>query len=128
MVFLDTHVVVWLYGGLLDKIPKGIHTILNSEDLFISPMVSLEMEYLFEIKRTTEPSKTVVRFLQKQINLQICQSEFSSVIDLARKQKWTRDPFDRIIVAQAALERNTLITKDSYILSNYRHAYWDQAP
>ena len=34
---------------------------------------------------------------------------------------WTRDPFDRVITAQAALEQDRLITKDRVILEKYEH-------
>jgi PIN domain nuclease of toxin-antitoxin system len=36
--------------------------------------------------------------------------------------KWTRDPFDRIIAAQAAVDATPLLTRDRIILSNYPHA------
>lgn len=32
---------------------------------------------------------------------------------------WTREPFDRILVAQAAVEKNILLTKDSAIRKHY---------
>ncbi len=51
VVYLDTHVVIWLYSGNLELIPKPVQTILNLNDLLISPIVKLELEYLFEIKR-----------------------------------------------------------------------------
>ena len=37
---------------------------------------------------------------------------------------WTRDPFDRVIVANAALNGNILISKDQNILEHYIHARW----
>ena len=40
------------------------------------------------------------------------------------RQSWTRDPFDRIIVAQAALRRTSLITKDAVIRADYNRALW----
>jgi PIN domain nuclease of toxin-antitoxin system len=38
--------------------------------------------------------------------------------------KWTRDPFDRLITAQAALGESTLLTKDDTIRTNYANAVW----
>ena len=40
------------------------------------------------------------------------------------RQSWTGDPFDRIIVAQAALRRASLITKDADIRAHYDRALW----
>ncbi|WP_199317478.1 hypothetical protein [Planktothricoides raciborskii] len=38
---------------------------------------------------------------------------------------WTRDPFDRLIVAHAAVNNNILLTKDRIILANYAQAQWE---
>ncbi len=40
------------------------------------------------------------------------------------QEKWTRDPFDRLIVSHAKLKSATLITKDPHILKNYIKAVW----
>jgi PIN domain nuclease of toxin-antitoxin system len=37
---------------------------------------------------------------------------------------WTRDPFDRIIVANASLENSILVSKDQSILGHYPFARW----
>jgi len=37
---------------------------------------------------------------------------------------WTRDAFDRLIVAQAALDRAALVTRDRLILKHYPKALW----
>jgi PIN domain nuclease of toxin-antitoxin system len=50
-VYLDTHVLVWLFSGDMDNFsPKAIDLIENRE-LLVSPMVLLELEYLHEIGR-----------------------------------------------------------------------------
>jgi PIN domain nuclease of toxin-antitoxin system len=38
--------------------------------------------------------------------------------------QWTRDPFDRLIVAQALLHDAPLITKDEHIRRHYAGALW----
>ena len=40
-------------------------------------------------------------------------------------QSWTRDPFDRIIVANAICAESQLLTKDANILGNYKNAVWE---
>ena len=47
-----------------------------------------------------------------------------SAVLWARDFGWTRDPFDRIITAQADLEKATLITKDATIRAHYSRAMW----
>ncbi len=55
MIYLDTHVVVWLYAGLTARLRPAARDLLNTSDLAISPMVFLELQYLYETGRTTEP-------------------------------------------------------------------------
>ncbi|MEE9431206.1 MAG: PIN domain-containing protein [Melioribacteraceae bacterium] len=124
VVYLDTHVIVWLYSGNLDLIPLPIQSILNKSILLISPFVKLELEYLYEIKRIKQKSNKIISILKSEIGLNICDIEFTSIIEKAITTKWTRDPFDRIIVAQASLKKSTLVTKDETILKNYKNAIW----
>jgi PIN domain nuclease of toxin-antitoxin system len=44
---------------------------------------------------------------------------------MALGQSWTRDPFDRIIVSQAALRNAPLVTRDQVIRDHYSQAVWD---
>ena len=46
MIFLDTHVVIWLYAGEVERFPRRVQSRLESEALFISPIVLLEMQGL----------------------------------------------------------------------------------
>ncbi len=125
VVYLDTHVVVWLYSGNLELIPKPVQTILNLNDLLISPIVKLELEYLFEIKRIKRRASIILSALKSEIGLKIYDITFDQVIENALNQKWTRDPFDRIITAQAAINKSQLVTKDATILKHFKNAIWD---
>jgi PIN domain nuclease of toxin-antitoxin system len=39
MTYLDTHVVVWLYAGMTERLPSSMRQRLNASDLYISPRV-----------------------------------------------------------------------------------------
>jgi PIN domain nuclease of toxin-antitoxin system len=39
---------------------------------------------------------------------------------------WTRDVFDRLIVANAMVNENILLSKDHKILENYTNARWQE--
>ena len=124
MIYLDTHIVVWLYAGLLDKFSQSIKTMLNENEILISPMARLELTYLHETKRIKEPAHVIVPDLADRIGLRVCEKDFNVIVSQAIKLSWTRDPFDRLIVANAALSENMLISKDQNILENYPHARW----
>ncbi len=124
LTYLDTHVVAWLFAGQTDLLPKTICQIVEFERLLISPMVELELQYLFELGRTTEPPSMVVQTLERQIGLEKCTLSFPQVVTTALGETWTRDPFDRMITAQARIRNSKLLTKDDTILRNYEHALW----
>jgi PIN domain nuclease of toxin-antitoxin system len=90
----------------------------------ISPAVELELQYLFETRRTAEPAKVVVESLGRDVGLKVCDLLFPRVVEVALDQNWARDPFDRLIVSQAALRGSSLITKDELIRQHFEHAVW----
>jgi len=124
MIYLDTHVVAWLYSGDLKLLPEGVRDLLEGEELVISPMVELELQYLYESGRTTQPGRAVVDALDEEIGLSRCGLPFGQVIAAALDQGWTRDPFDRVIVAQARARRLPLLTRDETIRDHYHEAIW----
>ncbi|MBC8180299.1 transposase, partial [candidate division KSB1 bacterium] len=60
----------------------------------------------------------------ERIGLKTCDLSFNTIVIGALDFSWTRDPFDRIIVANAAVNHNILVTKDQNILENYEQAMW----
>lgn len=122
MIYLDTHVVVWLYAGKIDNLSEDAKILIDKNGLFISPIVRLELQYLYEIQRITVEANDIILNLSDLIGLQICNKNFDTIINGAFKLSWTRDPFDRIIVANASINQNILVTKDRNILKNYQKA------
>ena len=124
MIYLDTHVVVWLYAKELDRFSDvGLENI-ERNDLFVSPKVVLEIEYLRETGRITRGSRAICDSLVETVGLRVCDKPFPSVVRAALEQTWTRDPFDRVIVGQARLADAFLLTKDNSIRKHYRKAFW----
>jgi len=124
MIYLDTHVLLWLHATLLDRFTARGRRLLEQNDLLISPCVKLELQYLFEIGRTTVPADLVVDDLEAQIGLGICDLPFGIVVNRALALGWTRDPFDRLICAQALCRGIPLLTKDKTIRRRVELAVW----
>ena len=124
MIYLDTHVVVWLYSGLTDKLSELAKNLINANEVYVSAIVRLELQYLYEIKRIIDEPDAIVTDLCEQIDLKICNKNFNEIVSIALKINWTRDPFDRIITANAQINNNILLSKDRKILNNYAHARW----
>jgi PIN domain nuclease of toxin-antitoxin system len=123
VTYLDTHAVAALYQGDLSLFSSGALRVIDEEDdLRISPMVLLELEYLHEIKRIKVPARRIVDSLAAEIGLKMCDASFADVARKALEERWTRDPFDRLIVAQARLHGARLVTKDRLLRSRYAQA------
>ena len=123
-IYLDTHIVVWLAAGELSRLSGPARQLIQESGLLISPTVILELQLLYEIDRLTDEAATIVSYLEQNLDLQVCDRPFESVATHAAAVSWTRDPFDRLIVGQAAVGETMLITKDVVVRQNYPHAFW----
>ncbi|OAI49206.1 transposase [Gammaproteobacteria bacterium SCGC AG-212-F23] len=124
MIYLDTHVLVWLYSGFVEKFSEHARQLMDKNALMISPMAQLELTYLHETKRIQYSAEAIIHDLQSRIGLDICELGFEDIVKKAHSLSWTRDPFDRLIVAQAMVNAARLITKDQTIRKHYRFAVW----
>lgn len=124
IIHLDTHVVVWLYSGNLDLLPASVIDAIETNGVEFSPIVELELQYLYEIKRLSVKPRTIIQALEDEIGLKRCRSGLGEIVSEAMKISWTRDPFDRIIVPSASINGCRLVTKDELILKHYKDAQW----
>ncbi len=124
MIYLDSHVVVWLYAGLVGKFSQAVKDLINECEIYICPVVRLELQYLYEIQRITDDVDAIVSDLSMRMGLKVCDKDFNTIVSKAMTFAWTRDPFDRLIVANAGLNDNILISKDQNILGHYLNAKW----
>jgi len=124
LIYLDTHVTLWLLRDPA-AIPRRAQQLVEAEDVTISPMVTLELQYLYEIGRIRASADHIVHRLRTAIGLEECALPFPVVSATARTLNWTRDPFDRIIVAHAITSQASLITKDAKIAEHFAGAVWE---
>jgi PIN domain nuclease of toxin-antitoxin system len=123
-LYLDTHAVVWLFAGAFEKFSKEGIDRIESSRLYISPIVLLELQYLYEIKRIRYESDYIFNTLAESIDLTVCEASFRDVAIKAAKHDWTRDPFDRMIVAQTECGGGILLSKDRNVLRHFKKAVW----
>ena len=124
LAYLDTHVVVWLYAGLTEKFNSPVRDLINEQSLYLCPVVRLELQYLYEIQRVIERADAIVADLAMRIGLKVCDKRFNDTVAKAMALSWARDPFDRLIVANASLNDDILISKDHNMLANYPNTRW----
>lgn len=122
---LDTHAAIWLYESGTDTFPAGARCLLDAEPLAISPMVTFELALLHEIGRIAPPPDVIVAGLQRTVGLVTSSTPFVDLVRAATDLTWTRDPFDRLICAQAVAENAILLTKDRRIRAHLPLSRWD---
>ena len=123
--YLDTHVVVHLYRGELKHITKQARQALDRYDLLISPIVLMELAYLRESRRVHASPESILDALFHSIDLRVCSIPFDRVARVAIGEAWTRDAFDRMIVAHAKANGEApLISSDSLIAQHYPNTIW----
>lgn len=122
---LDTHAVVWLYESGTDTFPAAARRLLGTEPLAVSPMVALELSLLHEIGRIVPRPEVILAGLRRTLGLVASHTPFADVVGAATDLSWTRDPFDRLICAQAVAENQILLTKDRKIREHLALARWD---
>ena len=125
IAYVDTHILLWALDAEFHHLTAKAMQALNHADLLVSPMVLLELEYLYEVQRTNWTSRDVQFKMKRDLKARVCDLPFPEVAEAALDEKWTRDPFDRLIVAQAkANGLAPLITADDRMRKHYPGVLW----
>lgn len=124
IAYLDTHVLVRLYLGQIDKLSPAARDTIERSELRVSPAAVLELEFLHEIRRLKPAALDLMAALSAEIGVRVCDLPFSHVVNEALSEKWGRDPFDRLIVAQAKANSSPLVSKDETLRAHYPLTVW----
>ena len=123
--YLDTNIVIFLHLGNLVRLTKRAMDQLESTDLVISAVVLLELEMLYEKGTIKYSGQQILSDLNQRIVISVCQLPMSLIVNSALQVKWTREPGDRLIVANAIANNEApLVTSDRHIQEEYRNAIW----
>ncbi len=125
IAYLDTNALLWLSDGSLAGLSPRIDRLLEQGELLFSQMVLVELEFLYEIKRSKRPARDIQRKVEHELGVRLCDLPFSAIADAALDEKWTRDPFDRLIVANAKANGFAwLISADEQMRKHYPRTVW----
>jgi PIN domain nuclease of toxin-antitoxin system len=114
LYLLDTHAILWFLSGderISTKSQKVISDPKNR--CFISVASLWEMAIKMKIGKLdlAFDLKELATHLSKN-NIEILPIAFEHILETMDLEDHHRDPFDRIIIAQAKSERLTIISKD----------------
>jgi PIN domain nuclease of toxin-antitoxin system len=114
-----------LAAGKVNRLSTKARGLLGRAELLLSAMALLELEYLHELRRTKFPARNLLSKVDHEANLRICDLPFSTIASTALDEKWTRDPFDRLIVANAKANGFAwLISADEQMAKHYPRTVW----
>ena len=124
MNYVDTHVFLWLIDGEINNFSKKAALISDKEQLANSPIEILELKFFEEIGKIVGDISKLQEIIELELGISIEDRSISKLTTQALSLSWTRDPFEQLIVAQAALDRAKLITRDRNILKHNQNAVW----
>lgn len=123
---LDTHSFLWFINNDSQLSPSACHAIATSKIVYVSMASIWEIAIKYKLGKIVLPSD-FSHFIPYHIHknmFEILPIHFEHVAKTNTLDFFHRDPFDRLLIAQAICEKLTLISKDSK-LSNYPvQLYW----
>jgi PIN domain nuclease of toxin-antitoxin system len=113
MVLLDTNALIWLDQGH----PRAQRLLASGQRLYVSPATMLELQILVEAGRLKLRSGTIESAIDDSrwaLDDPPASAWFSKSLEIG----WTRDPFDRLLVAHMRLRRWKFASADGSVLDH----------
>ena len=114
MILLDTNALIWLQR----RHPRAAPLSAERRQLYISPISLLEIQVLSESGRLRPIGSVSAVDLLHDRRWTNDDPSSTDLVQAALTIGWTRDIFDRLLVAHARLRRWRLATADTHILAH----------
>ena len=117
-LLLDTHIFLWL-NQQPEKLSANI--LAHCEDphniLYLSHVSPWEIQIKSTLGKLAlqRPLHTMIELQQRENGLKLLSINLQHIYALGGLESFHQDPFDRLLVAQAMVEKMPLITLDSKI-------------
>ena len=109
MILLDTHAAIWLVQGDRRARLNRYHR------LNLSPVSLLELQVLLEAGRIRLAGSRTLDAFRDDARFSLDEPPAGKWFSAACEFGWTRDPFDRLLVAHARVRRWRLATADEFL-------------
>jgi PIN domain nuclease of toxin-antitoxin system len=112
---LDTHTFIWWDSDPLKLTPQVLNICQDPENLLLLSVVSVwEMQIKLQFGRLklTLPLAELVAGQQQTNKIVILNVKLEHILALEKLPPHHKDPFDRLLIAQANIEEAVLVSKD----------------
>ena len=111
---LDTHIFLWSLDET-KRLTKEVAKILKDPRNRIFVSVATAWEMSIKQKKGKLPLKTTLEVCFRKSNFEILEIKLPHILQLENLPPYHKDPFDRMLVAQAIVEKLMIITADEKI-------------
>lgn len=113
---IDTHVLIWFLEGSTN-IPENTRLIIENEnnEIFVSIATLWEMAIKLSLGKLILPKELNEIIVDtKSLNISILKINEEHILKVLKLPIIHKDPFDRIIISQAIVEKMKIISKDAF--------------
>ncbi|MDP2862108.1 MAG: type II toxin-antitoxin system VapC family toxin [Desulfobacterales bacterium] len=114
-LLLDTHTFIWWDSDPLKLTPQVLNMCQDPENLLLLSVASVwEMQIKLQFGRLklTLPLAELVAGQQQTNKIVILNVKLEHILALEKLPPHHKDPFDRLLIAQADIEEAVLVSKD----------------
>ncbi|MFO7678940.1 MAG: type II toxin-antitoxin system VapC family toxin [Chloroflexota bacterium] len=114
-LLLDTHAFIWWYNEpeqLPVKVLSACQDTTNTLMLSVASVWEMQIKIQLGKLRLAKPLPDIIHHQQEQNQLQVLPITLPLVLALDNLPLFHRDPFDRLIIAQARAEKLLLVSND----------------
>ena len=115
---LDTHFLVWIV--LNTKRLRQFPWLALYRPWGVSPVSLLEIQFLSEVGKLSVNNPGFTQTVMRDPRFVVDDIGIMALNSHAQVLSWTRDPFDRLLVAHSSARRVPLCTTDQLIRGNHR--------
>ncbi|PWB55178.1 MAG: PIN domain nuclease [Nitrosomonadales bacterium] len=126
-LLLDTHAFIW-WDREPERLPLRVYAACESQDnqLYLSIASAWEMQIKLGTGKLSfpQPLSEIIEQQKSENGLQILPINLAHIRQLSTLPSHHNDPFDRMLVAQAASQNMALITADRHIARYPVEVFW----
>ncbi len=126
-LLLDTHAVIW-WAGEPDRLPRHVRDACEDpgNELILSVVCILEMQIKTDAGklRFGVPLQELVTRLEQANGFRVLPVTAAHVYAIGELPRLHKDPFDRLLIAQANVENARLVSGDEVVARYPVEVFW----